>query len=136
MLTQLDHIGIVVADLEAAVAFYARAFGVTEWERIALPEQHMRVAVASVGASLIELIAPTSDEASFAKFLRERGPGMHHVAYRVADIDGALASLRAEGVQLIDERPRRGIHNTRVAFIHPKAAMGVLVELVETQLAE
>jgi methylmalonyl-CoA/ethylmalonyl-CoA epimerase len=133
MFTQIDHIGIAVADLDAATAFYEGAFGVEGWERIELPEQHMRVAVAHVGHSLIELIAPTSEAASFAKFLRERGPGMHHIAYRVADIDAALASLRAQGVQLIDERPRRGIHNTRVAFVHPKAAMGVLVELVEAQ---
>lgn len=133
MFTQIDHVGIAVAELDAAVAFYQRAFGVADWERIALPGQHMEVAVASVGPSLVELIAPTSGEAAFAKFLRERGPGIHHIAYRVANIDAALAGLRAQGVQLIDEQPRRGIHNTRVAFIHPKAAMGVLVELVEPQ---
>ena len=131
MFTQIDHIGIAVADLDAAVAFYERAFRVAEWERIALPGQHMEVAVARVGPSLIELLAPTSDAAPIAKFLRERGPGMHHIAYRVESIDEALAKLRAEGVQLIDERPRAGIHNTRVAFVHPRGALGVLVELVE-----
>lgn len=133
MFTQIDHIGIAVADLDAAVALYARAFGVTHWERIALPEQHMLVAVAPVGPSLIELIAPTSDQAPFAKFLRERGPGMHHVAYRVANIDEALDTLRAQGVPLIDDQPRPGIHNTLVAFVHPKGALGVLIELVELQ---
>lgn len=133
MFTQIDHIGIAVADLDTAVAFYARAFGVAEWERIALPEQHTLVAVARVGPSLIELIAPTSDEAPFARFLRERGPGMHHIAYRVANIAAALDSLRDQGVPLIDERPRQGIHNTRVAFVHPKGALGVLIELVEVQ---
>lgn len=131
MFTHLDHIGIAVRDLDEAVAWYQRAFGVDDWERLALPDRHMAVAVAQVGASLVELIAPTSEEAAFAKFLRERGPGMHHVAYRVDDIAAALAALRAEGVPLIDETPRPGLHDTLVAFVHPKGALGVLVELVQ-----
>src|SRR5258706_329798 len=101
MFTHLDHIGIAVRDLDEAVALYQRGFGVVEWERIALPERHMAVAVARLGDSLIELIAPTSEDAAFAKFLRERGPGMHHVAYRVDDIVAALDHLRTEGVALI-----------------------------------
>ncbi|KAB8144492.1 methylmalonyl-CoA epimerase [Chloroflexia bacterium SDU3-3] len=131
MFTDVDHIGIVVQDLEAGVAFYQRAFGVKEWEVLELPERHMRVAVAEVGDVLIEMITPTSEEASFAKFLRERGQGFHHIAYRVDDIRAALDQLRAEGVQLIDQEPRPGIHSTLVAFVHPKAAMGMLVELVQ-----
>jgi methylmalonyl-CoA/ethylmalonyl-CoA epimerase len=131
MFTHLDHIGIAVHNLDEATALYARQFGVQEWERIALPERHMEVALARVGGALIELIAPTSDAAAFAKFLRERGPGMHHVAYRVDDLAAALDRLRAEGVPLIDEAPRPGLHGTLVAFVHPKGVMGVLVELVQ-----
>ena len=131
MFTHVDHIGLAVKDLDEAVAFYTQAFGVMEWERLLMPEQHMAVAVARLGDSLVELIAPTSDQASFAKFLRERGPGMHHIAYRVDDIAAALATLRTQNIPLIDETPRPGLHNTLVAFIHPKGALGVLVELVE-----
>lgn len=131
MFTDVDHIGLVVRDLDAAIALYRDAFGVTEWERVALPERHMIVAVAHIGTTMIELIAPTSDEAAFAKFLAERGPGTHHVAYRVNDITAALSAARARGIQLIDEQPRPGLHNTLVAFLHPKSTMGVLIELVQ-----
>lgn len=131
MFTDVDHIGLVVRDLDAAIALYRDAFGVTEWERVALPERHMTVAVAHIGTTMIELIAPTSDEAAFAKFLAERGPGTHHVAYRVNDITAALSAARARGIQLIDEQPRPGLHNTLVAFLHPKSTMGVLIELVQ-----
>jgi methylmalonyl-CoA/ethylmalonyl-CoA epimerase len=133
MFTQIDHIGFAVRDIEEAVAFYSQTFGVTEWERIEMPERAMRVAATRMGESLLELIAPTSEEASFAKFLNERGPGMHHVAYRVDDIKAALAELAAKGIRLIDEEPRLGLHNTLVAFLHPKSTMGVLVELVQHQ---
>jgi methylmalonyl-CoA/ethylmalonyl-CoA epimerase len=133
LFTQVDHLGFAVESVEEAVAFYQSAFGVAAWELIEMPERHMRMAVAHVGETLVELIAPTSEEAAFAKYLRERGPGMHHVAYRVADIRAALASLRGQGLRLIDEEPRPGMHNTLVAFVHPKSAMGVLVELVEHQ---
>jgi methylmalonyl-CoA/ethylmalonyl-CoA epimerase len=134
MFTAVDHIGFVVADVEQAIAFYGEAFGLTEWERIAQPERHADIAAARLGGALIELIAPTSDAAAFAKFLREKGPGMHHIAYRVDDIGAALAELSARGVPLIDKEPRPGIHNTLVAFVHPKAgAQGVLVELVQHQ---
>jgi methylmalonyl-CoA/ethylmalonyl-CoA epimerase len=131
MFTQIDHIGIAVHNLEEAVGLYQRAFGVQEWEYAELSDRHMRVAIAHVGESLIELITPTSEEAAFAKFLRERGQGTHHIAYRVDDIKAALEQLRNEGVQLIDQEPRPGLHNTQVAFIHPKAALGVLIELVQ-----
>lgn len=131
MFTHVDHIGFAVRDLDEAVAFYAQAFGVGDWERIAMPERHMAVAAARVGGMLLELIAPTSEDAAFAKYLRERGPGMHHVAYRVDDIVAALAEVQARGVQLIDAAPRPGLHNTLVAFLHPKSCQGVLVELVQ-----
>lgn len=131
LFTAIDHIGIAVTDIDAAVAFYSTVFGVTEWERIDMPERAMRVAVARYGDSAVELIAPTSPEAAFAKYLAEKGPGMHHIAYRVDDITRALATLSAQGIRLVDEQPRPGLHGTLVAFVHPKATMGTLIELVQ-----
>ena len=98
-----------------------------------MPERFMDVAATRMGGMLLEIIAPTSEDAAFAKFLRERGPGMHHVAYRVEDVAAALAEAKARGIQLIDETPRPGLHNTLVAFLHPKSTLGVLVELVQHQ---
>ncbi len=133
MFKRVDHLGFAVHNIDQAVEFYQHAFGISEWERIDLPERHTAVAVARVGDTLLELIAPTSDDASFAKYLREKGPGMHHIAYTVDDIAAALDDLRARGVPLIDQEARPGIHNTLVAFVHPKGAQGVLVELVQHQ---
>ena len=133
MFTNVDHIGFAVRDIDEAIAFYSRTFDVAEWERIPMPERHMDVAATRVGGMLLEIIAPTSDDAVFAKFLRERGPGMHHVAYRVDDIVAALADAKARGVQLIDEAARPGLHNTLAAFLHPKSTLGVLIELVQHQ---
>ena len=133
MFRSVDHIGFAVRDIEEAIAFYTRMFDVSAWERLAMPERHMAVAITRVGDTLLELIAPTSDSASFAKYLRERGPGMHHIAYRVDDIVAALAQLKARGAQLIDETPYVGLHNNLVAFVHPKSMQGVLVELVQHQ---
>lgn len=132
MFTHVDHIGLAVPDLDKAVAYYEQAFGITEWERVEMPERHMAVAATKIGDFMIELISPTSEEASFAKYLREKGPGMHHIAYRVDDIAGSLEQLKERGVKLIDETARDGLHNTLVAFIHPKNAdQGVLMELVQ-----
>jgi len=131
MFEKVDHIGFAVRDIDSAIAFYSQTFGISEWERIPMPERHMEVAATRMGDMLLELIAPTSDEAAFAKYLNERGPGMHHIAYRVNDIVAALAEVKARGVQLIDETPRPGLHDTLVAFLHPKSCQGVLVELVQ-----
>src|SRR6266540_4548895 len=133
MFRSVDHIGFAVRDIEEAIAFYTRMFDVSAWERLAMPERHMAVAITRVGDTLLELIAPTSDQASFAKFLQERGSGMHHIAYRVDDIVGVLADVKARGIQLIDETPRPGLHNTLAAFLHPKSTLGVLIELVQHQ---
>lgn len=133
MFRSVDHIGFVVRDIEEAIALYTRVFEVSAWERLAMPERQMSVASTHVGDTLLELIAPTSEQASFAKYLQERGPGMHHVAYRVDDIAAALAEVRSRGIQLIDEVPRPGLHNTLVAFLHPKSTLGVLIELVQHQ---
>ena len=131
MFEKVDHIGFAVRDIDSAIAFYSQTFGISEWERIPMPERHMEVAATRMGDMLLELIAPTSDEAAFAKYLNERGPGMHHIAYRVNDIVAALAEIKARGVQLIDETPRPGLHDTLVAYLHPKRCQGVLVELVQ-----
>ena len=131
MLEAVDHIGFAVRDIDEAIAFYSAMFGVTDWQRIALPDRFMDVAFAWLGGVMLELIAPTSDAASFAKHLRERGPGMHHIAYQVDDITAAPAQLKSRGAQLIDETPQVGMHNTLVAFVHPKSMQGVLVELVQ-----
>jgi methylmalonyl-CoA/ethylmalonyl-CoA epimerase len=133
MFTHVDHLGFAVQDIDEAVDFYSRTFGVSEWERIAMPERYMDAAVACIGDTLIELITPTSEDAAFAKYLREHGPSIHHVAYRVDDIVSALAELQAQGVRLVDAEPRLGLHNTLVAFLHPKSTMGVLIELVQHQ---
>ena len=133
MFTTIDHIGLAVTDIAEAIALYRTQFGVQDWEVIELPDRHMRVAVTHIGTSMVELIAPTSDEAAFAKYLREKGPGMHHIAYQVSDIVAALAQLQAQGMRLVDETPRPGLHNTLVAFVHPKATMGTLIELVQHQ---
>ncbi|MBO9324122.1 MAG: methylmalonyl-CoA epimerase [Roseiflexus sp.] len=131
MFEKVDHIGFAVRDIDSAIAFYSQTFGISDWERIPMPERHMEVAATRIGDVLLELIAPTSDEAAFVKYLNERGPGMHHIAYRVNDIVAALAEIKARGVQLIDETPRPGLHDTLVAFLHPKSCQGVLVELVQ-----
>lgn len=130
----VDHIGFAVHDIDQAVQFYSESFGVTEWERISMPERHMEVAAARLGDTLLELIAPTSDEAAFAQHLQKKGAGVHHIAYRVDDIKAAMEELQGRGVKLIDKEPRPGIHNTLIAFLHPKNGdQGVLVELVQHQ---
>ena len=131
MFETIDHIGLAVTDIAEAVTLYQSQFGVQEWEIIELPERHMRVAITTIGTSMVELIAPTAPEAAFAKYLAEKGPGMHHIAYRVADITAALATLKAQGLRLVDEVPRPGLHGTLVAFVHPKATLGTLIELVQ-----
>ncbi|MBA3471035.1 MAG: methylmalonyl-CoA epimerase [Herpetosiphonaceae bacterium] len=130
-LKRLDHLGIAVRDLAAAMATYGDSLGLTEWEIIDMPERSMQVAVGRVGDTLLELITPTSPAAAFSKFLDERGEGIHHIAYEVDNLAAVLAQLEASGVRLIDRTPRPGIHNTSIAFIHPKALVGVLTELVE-----
>ena len=131
LLRRIDHIGIAVHDLDAAVAFYRDVYGVDVWERIDIPERHMAVAVCQIGDSKLELIMPTSEEASFVAFLRERGQGVHHIAYEVDSLEHALQTVAGEGVRLVDAHGRPGIHDSCVAFLHPRSTMGVLTELVE-----
>jgi methylmalonyl-CoA/ethylmalonyl-CoA epimerase len=127
---KLDHIGIVVRDIAAALQVYQVALGLPLRETVELADQRVKVAFLPIGESNIELVQPTSDNTGVAKYLNKRGEGIHHICISVEDIEAALAQLEAHDVQLIDREPRQGAHG-RVAFVHPKGAHGVLVELVE-----
>ncbi len=127
---ELHHVAVVVADLEAALVRYA-ALGFAEGERFAVPEQSVEVVTFRAGPGYLELIQPTDPEGPIARFLQKRGEGLHHVGYRVPDLEAALARLQAAGVRLIDLAPRRGVHGWRIAFVHPESCLGVLTELVE-----
>lgn len=126
----LHHIGIVVNDLDLAVAQY-RKLGFGEPELFEVPRQNIVAAVFRAGPGYMELIAPTDTESGTARYLAKRGEGTHHVAYSARDIDAKLIELRAAGFRLIDETPRIGTHNWRIAFIHPESCHGVLTELVQ-----
>lgn len=130
MFSRIDHIGIVVQDLDAAIATYRDSLGCALIQRLAIPEQQVEAAFLDAGNGTVELIAPTDTESGTARFLQNRGEGTHHICFEVADIAAALADLRAQGLRLIDETPRRGVHGW-VAFVHPKAAHGVLIELLQ-----
>jgi methylmalonyl-CoA/ethylmalonyl-CoA epimerase len=131
MLSVIEHVGVAVAELESAVGFYRDVLGMPLVHRETVRDQGVDAALLDVGDGHIELIAPLGPDTGVARFLERRGPGLHHVAYRVPDIDAALASLVAAGVRLIDQRPRTGIRNSRVAFVHPDSTGGVLTEIVE-----
>ncbi|HEY1179201.1 MAG TPA: methylmalonyl-CoA epimerase [Phytomonospora sp.] len=132
-LLRIDHVGIAVADLDEAVAFYEGTFGATCVHTEENAEQGVREAMLRVGEgdSMIQLLAPLSPDSTIGKFIAKRGPGMQQLAYTVADIDAACAALRERGVRLIYDEPRRGTSDSRVNFVHPADAGGVLVELVQ-----
>ena len=127
---KLDHIGIVVRDIQAALQVYQQALGLPLHATAELADQQVRVAFLPIGESNIELVQPTTDDSGVARYLANRGEGIHHICIEVEDIEAALAQLEAHDVPLIDQVPRQGAHG-RVAFVHPKGAHGVLVELVE-----
>jgi methylmalonyl-CoA/ethylmalonyl-CoA epimerase len=127
---KVDHIGIVVRDITAALQVYQAALGLPLQDTRDLADQQVRVAFLPIGESSIELVQPTSDDTGIARYLSNRGEGIHHICIEVEDIKATLAQLEAHGVQLIDREPRQGAHG-RVAFVHPKGAHGVLLELVE-----
>ncbi len=131
MFRRIDHIGIAVADLDAAIALYEQSYGMRVVHRETLQEQGVEAVLFDVGENHIELLRPLADDTPVGRFLERRGPGLHHVAYHVPDIDAALAQLREDGVRLIDTVPRTGIRGSRVAFVHPSATASVLTELVE-----
>ena len=128
---RIDHIGIAVNDLDAAAQLYGGSFDMAEQHRETVEEQGVEAILLEVGEGHIELIKPLSDDTGVAKFIAKNGEGMHHVAYQVDDIDAALQSVRDAGLRLIDETPRTGIRNSRVAFLHPGASGSVLTEIVQ-----
>jgi methylmalonyl-CoA epimerase len=130
-LKNIDHIGIAVANLQESLSFWETALGIELHGIEEVAEQHVRTAFLPVAGTEIELLEPTSPDSSIAKFIEKRGEGLHHIAIRVDDIEAALAELKAKGVQLIDETPRNGAGGARIAFVHPRATHGVLLELCE-----
>jgi methylmalonyl-CoA/ethylmalonyl-CoA epimerase len=130
-LTDIDHVAIAVPDLEAAVEQYRRLLGVEPTHRERLEDQGVDEVLFAVGSSFIQLLGALGPQTPVGRALASRGPGVHHVAYRVADIASALDHLRAEGADPIDEAPRPGSRGTLIAFVHPRSVGGVLVELVQ-----
>lgn len=131
MFDRIDHIGIAVEDLDAALELYERAYGMTLVHRETVTEQGVEAVLLDVGENHVELLAPLGPDTPVGKFLAKKGPGIHHVAYQVTDIESALAALKDSGLRLIDETPRTGIRNSRVAFVHPASAGSVLTEIVQ-----
>lgn len=131
MLTDVDHVGIAVEDLEAAVERYRSIFGLEPAHREVVQSQGVEEVLFRVGTSYVQLLGALGPDTPVGRFLAKRGPGVHHVAYRVADVAAALDRLRAEGVRLVDEVPRPGSRGTTIAFVHPQDLDGVLVELVQ-----
>ena len=131
MFTAVDHVGVAVDDLEAALALYRDTLGMLLVHRETVAEQGVEAALLDVGESHIELLSPLGPDTAVGKFLARKGPGLHHVAYRVDSVDDALTALSKAGMRLIDEQPRTGIRNSRVAFVHPSSTGGVLTEIVQ-----
>jgi methylmalonyl-CoA epimerase len=128
---RIDHIGVAVADLDAALALHQQTYGMPVGRRETVPEQGVEAVLLDVGEGHVELLAPLGDDTPVGRFLERRGPGLHHVAYAVDDIESSLRALREQGLELIDEAPRTGIGGALVAFVHPSATGGVLTELVQ-----
>jgi len=130
-LTEIDHIAIAVKDLDAAVAYYHDTFGCDVAHREVIERDGVEEALLKVADSYVQLLTPIRDDSPVAKFLEKKGEGIHHVGYRVDDCAAALAQVKAEGHQVIDNVPRPGSRGTTVAFVHPKTAFGTLIELVQ-----
>lgn len=135
MLGPLHHVGYVVADLDAALARLEGSLGLAPVVREVMEEQGVEAVLCGEEGGQVELIAPLDPEGAIARFLGTRGEGLHHVAFAVPDLEGALGDLRARGVELIDQSPRRGLGGHLVAFVHPRSALGVLTELVQAEAA-
>jgi methylmalonyl-CoA epimerase len=131
MFDRIDHIGIAVEDLDGALALFETTFGMPVVHRETVEEQGVEAALLDVGENHVELLRPLGPDTPVGRFLAKRGPGIHHVAYQVTDIETALQRCKDEGLRLIDESPRTGIRQSRVAFLHPAASGGVLTEIVE-----
>ena len=131
MFGRIDHVGIAVSDLDAAIQLYETSYEMELVHRETVEEQGVEAVLLDVGENHVELLSPLGDDTPVGKFLAKKGPGLHHVAYQVADIETTLASLSGAGMRLIDETPRIGIRQSRVAFLHPASTGGVLTEIVE-----
>jgi methylmalonyl-CoA epimerase len=128
---RIDHIGVAVTDLDQALDLYENAYGLALVHRETVSEQGVEAVLLDVGENHVELLRPLHEDTPVGKFLAKRGPGLHHVAYQVADIEATLLTLRDRGLRLIDQTPRIGIRNSRVAFLHPASSGGVLTEIVQ-----
>jgi methylmalonyl-CoA epimerase len=131
MLAQIDHVGVAVEDMDAALTLYTGPLAMPLQHRETVEEQGVDAALLGVGAGHVELLSPLGPDTPVGRYLERHGPGLHHVAYAVEDIDSALEQLRSAGLRLIDQTPRTGIRNSRVAFLHPGALAGVLTEIVQ-----
>ena len=131
MLAQIDHVGVAVEDMDAALSLYTGPLEMPLQHRETVAAQGVDAALLGVGAGHVELLSPLGPETPVGRYLQRRGPGLHHVAYAVEDIDAVLEQLRSAGLRLIDDTPRVGIRNSRVAFLHPGALSGVLTEIVQ-----
>lgn len=131
MFARVDHIGVAVEDLDAAIELYEQSYAMRLVHREVVSEQGVEAVLLDVGENHVELLKPLGADTPVGRFLARRGPGLHHVAYQVADIEATLDRLRAQGIALIDEQPRTGIRNSRVAFLHPRSSGGVLTEIVQ-----
>jgi methylmalonyl-CoA epimerase len=131
VLGRIDHVGVAVSDMDAALTLYRDTLGLPLAHRETVEEQGVDAALLDVGDGHVELLAPLGPETPVGKYLAKRGPGLHHVAYAVDDIESELSRLRDAGLRLIDETPRVGIRDSRVAFVHPAATGGVLTEIVQ-----
>jgi len=131
MFGRIDHIGVAVEDLDAAIALYENSFEMTLAHRETVEDQGVEAVLLDVGEGHVELLAPLGPDTAVGKFLARKGAGLHHVAYAVADIDATLRQVAAAGIEPIDSEPRTGIRDSRVAFLHPRSTGGVLTEIVE-----
>ena len=131
MFGRIDHVGVAVADLDEALVLYGERFGMSVQHRETVESQGVDAVLLEVGEGHVELLAPLGAETPVGKFLERKGPGLHHVAYQVTDVQATLDTLRDRGLRLIDEAPRTGIRGSRVAFLHPDSSGGVLTEIVQ-----
>jgi methylmalonyl-CoA epimerase len=131
MFARVDHIGVAVEDLDAAIALHEEAYGMAVAHREVVEAQGVEAVLLDVGENHVELLRPLDGETPVGRFLSKRGPGLHHVAYQVTDVQATLDTLRDRGLRLIDETPRTGIRGSRVAFLHPESSGGVLTEIVQ-----
>ncbi|HEX5853114.1 MAG TPA: methylmalonyl-CoA epimerase [Solirubrobacteraceae bacterium] len=131
MFSRIDHIGVAVEEIDAALQLYRDDFELEVAHREVVQDQGVEAVLLDVGENHVELLAPLSADTPVGRFLAKQGPGLHHVAYQVSDIDATLEALKQAGMRMIDEQPRTGIRGSRVAFMHPRATAGVLTEIVE-----